>query len=173
MTAISRTLRIGARITQIEIAIGSRPDSRSAQVCFDRGDPTEIELPAAGAQRYQLRLRGRSLQVQVARVGRGVEVAIDGARFVVLPAASAGVSESTKPGAISAPMPGRVVEVATAVGAEVERGARLVVIEAMKMRHTLVANAAGRVQRVACTVGEQVAAGQILVELSRAEENHG
>jgi len=173
MTTVSRTLRIGARIAQVEIAIGSGADSRSAQVCFDRGDPIAVELPAPGAQRYQLRLRGRCLQVQVARVGRSVEVAVGGARFVVLPAASASVSELTKPGAISAPMPGRVVEVATAVGAEVERGARLVVIEAMKMRHTLVANAAGRVQRVACAVGEQVTAGQILIELSSAEESHG
>lgn len=172
MTTVSRTLRVGARVAQVEIAIGSSPDSRSAQVCFDRGDPIAVELPASGAQRYQLRLRGRSLQVQVARVGRSVEVAVDGARFAVSPAANAGVSELTKPGAISAPMPGRVVEVATAVGAEVERGARLVVIEAMKMRHTLLANAAGRVQRVACAVGEQVAAGQILVELSSAEESH-
>ncbi|MFM9135012.1 MAG: biotin carboxylase N-terminal domain-containing protein [bacterium] len=63
------------------------------------------------------------------------------------------------------PMPGAVTDVPVAVGARVEPGDALVVVEAMKMEHTLRAPAASVVARVSVAVGEQVRLDQDLVEV--------
>ncbi|MDE0121498.1 MAG: biotin/lipoyl-binding protein [bacterium] len=69
-------------------------------------------------------------------------------------------------GSLQAPMPGRVVEVASAQGDEVEKGQVLVVMEAMKMEHGLRAPHAGRVASVLAAPGEQVESGQVLVVMA-------
>ncbi len=68
-------------------------------------------------------------------------------------------------GGQAAPMPGSVRVVAVSVGQQVERGQTLVVMEAMKMEHTIVAPEAATVSEVRCAVGDQVDNGQILVVL--------
>ena len=68
-----------------------------------------------------------------------------------------------------APMPGAVRVVAVEVGSEVAAGQTLVVMEAMKMEHTIAAPAAGVVTEVRCAVGDQVDNGQVLVVLDVAE----
>jgi 3-methylcrotonyl-CoA carboxylase alpha subunit len=67
-------------------------------------------------------------------------------------------------GGLRAPMPGRILAVMVAPGAAVKRGAPLVVMEAMKMEHTIVAPTAGTVDRVLCSVGEQVTEGAELLQ---------
>ena len=73
------------------------------------------------------------------------------------------------PGEVKAPMPGKVTQVGVSVGGEVNVGDSLVVMEAMKMEYSLVAEAAGKVKAVQCRVGESVAMGQILVVLEVKE----
>jgi 3-methylcrotonyl-CoA carboxylase alpha subunit len=68
-------------------------------------------------------------------------------------------------GGLRAPMPGRILAVLVAPGNAVKRGMPLIVMEAMKMEHTVVAPAAGVVDRVLCAVGEQVKEGAELLEL--------
>ncbi|HVJ73898.1 MAG TPA: acetyl-CoA carboxylase biotin carboxyl carrier protein subunit, partial [Casimicrobiaceae bacterium] len=68
-------------------------------------------------------------------------------------------------GHLAAPMSGTVVAVPVAVGDRVERGAALVVLEAMKMEHTIVAPAAGIVSAVNFAVGDRVPEGADLVDL--------
>ncbi|MHB1711000.1 MAG: biotin/lipoyl-containing protein, partial [Acidimicrobiales bacterium] len=62
-----------------------------------------------------------------------------------------------------APMPGGVVRVAVAVGDRVEAGNLLVVLEAMKMEHSILAATAGTVTQVDVSVGDQVETGRVLV----------
>ena len=66
-------------------------------------------------------------------------------------------------GSALAPMPGGVVRVAVAVGDTVEAGQLLVVLEAMKMEHTVHATASGTVSEVDVFEGDQVEAGRTLV----------
>jgi len=66
-------------------------------------------------------------------------------------------------GEARAPMPGQIVEVSVSEGEHVEAGARLMVLEAMKMQQPVLASVAGIVQRVAVEVGAQVAEGDLLV----------
>jgi biotin carboxyl carrier protein len=67
------------------------------------------------------------------------------------------------PRAVKAPMPGKVVRVLVEVGAEVEAGQGVVVIEAMKMQNELKAPKAGRVVKIAVVAGDTVAAGAVMV----------
>ncbi|KAA1007690.1 acetyl/propionyl/methylcrotonyl-CoA carboxylase subunit alpha [Paraburkholderia panacisoli] len=67
-------------------------------------------------------------------------------------------------GRLTAPMPGKVIAVLVEPGAVVEKGTPLLVMEAMKMEHTIGAPAAGTVSEVLYGVGDQVADGaQLLV----------
>jgi acetyl/propionyl-CoA carboxylase alpha subunit len=72
-------------------------------------------------------------------------------------------------GECRAPLPGSVVRVLVAQGDVVEDGAGLVVLEAMKMEHTLHATARCTVGRVLVTAGDQVDAGDLLVVAEAAE----
>jgi acetyl-CoA carboxylase biotin carboxylase subunit len=71
-------------------------------------------------------------------------------------------------GGCHAPMPGRVLEVLVAAGDPVRRGDLLVVLEAMKMEHQIVAPADGTVTEVRVAVGQQVDGGDILVVLDES-----
>ncbi|CAB3654355.1 acetyl/propionyl/methylcrotonyl-CoA carboxylase subunit alpha [Paraburkholderia sp. SIMBA_055] len=67
-------------------------------------------------------------------------------------------------GRLTAPMPGKVIAVLVEPGTVVEKGTPLIVMEAMKMEHTIGAPAAGVVSEVLYAVGDQVADGaQLLV----------
>ncbi|CQD23957.1 acetyl-/propionyl-coenzyme A carboxylase subunit alpha [Mycobacterium lentiflavum] len=65
-------------------------------------------------------------------------------------------------GSLLAPMPGTVVRVAAAPGAGVLAGQPLIVLEAMKMEHTVTAPAEGTLVEVCVAEGDQVDTGQML-----------
>lgn len=67
-------------------------------------------------------------------------------------------------GGLLAPMPGKVIALIAAEGATVEKGAPLLILEAMKMEHTITAPAAGTVKGFRFAVGDQVGDGAELVE---------
>ena len=68
-------------------------------------------------------------------------------------------------GGLRAVMPGRVLSVFVKDGEAVAKGAPLMILEAMKMEHTLTAPSAGRVGRVLCAAGDQVKEGAELLTL--------
>jgi biotin carboxyl carrier protein len=63
---------------------------------------------------------------------------------------------------IVAPMPGKVVRVLVEAGAEVEAGAGLVIVEAMKMQNEMKSPKAGKVTSLNVTAGATVNAGDVL-----------
>ncbi len=71
-------------------------------------------------------------------------------------------------GSLLAPMPGRIVATLVAAGTEVKRGTPLVVLEAMKMEHTLQAPADGTVKGYRAKAGDQVGDGAVLVDFEAA-----
>jgi len=60
---------------------------------------------------------------------------------------------------VTAPMPGKITQVSVKAGDEVERGAVLLVLEAMKMEHTIVAPHAGTIERIPYREGDTVSEG--------------
>ena len=71
-------------------------------------------------------------------------------------------------GALIAPMPGKVLELAVAEGATVGSGDVLIVLEAMKMEHELLAPAAGTVTELRVAEGDPVDAGAALAVMEPA-----
>jgi 3-methylcrotonyl-CoA carboxylase alpha subunit len=71
-------------------------------------------------------------------------------------------------GSLAAPMPGKVLQVLVQPGAAVAKGAPLVILEAMKMEHTITAPCDGRVAEVHYKAGEQVSEGVPLLRLDDA-----
>jgi 3-methylcrotonyl-CoA carboxylase alpha subunit len=68
-------------------------------------------------------------------------------------------------GTLTAPMPATVRAVLVEPGQQVDKGATLIVLEAMKMELPLRAPEAGTVQSIGCRVGELVQPGVPLVEV--------
>ncbi|UXY55116.1 acetyl-CoA carboxylase biotin carboxylase subunit [Pseudomonas tohonis] len=71
-------------------------------------------------------------------------------------------------GGLTAPMNGSIVRILVEAGQAVEAGTALVVLEAMKMEHSIRAPHAGTVKALYCSEGELVAEGTALVELEEA-----
>jgi acetyl/propionyl-CoA carboxylase alpha subunit len=85
--------------------------------------------------------------------------------FTASPPDREGGAAAAGDGAVSAPLPGKVVAVSVAEGARVQRGDILVVIEAMKMEHGLAAPFDGVVEGLSAAVGDQVREGETLVRV--------
>ena len=77
-------------------------------------------------------------------------------------------ADAVASGSLLAPMPGTVVTVAVEVGAQVEAGQAVLVLEAMKMQHTVSAPGAGVVTQIDVKPGDQVAAGEVLAVVEEA-----
>jgi 3-methylcrotonyl-CoA carboxylase alpha subunit len=115
-------------------------------------------------------LGGSRVRARVVRQGRDLTVFWDGASHrlqLIDPLAGAAELEAGG-GRLTAPMPGKIVQVLVAAGAQVKRGAPLLVLEAMKMEHTIAAPADGLVERVKYAAGEQVEEGAELIAFQAA-----
>ena len=66
---------------------------------------------------------------------------------------------------LKAPLPGRVIKVQVTEGQQVQPHQTLIILEAMKMEHSLKSNTTARVVKLNCRVGDQVTAGQELLQL--------
>ena len=78
---------------------------------------------------------------------------------------------SVASGSLLAPMPGTVVSVAVELGAEVVAGQPVLVLEAMKMQHTVGAPYDGTVTQLDVKAGTQVASGEVLAVVSSDPTN--
>ena len=86
-------------------------------------------------------------------------------------AQAAPASRGAGDGLITAPMPGLITACPVEEGQPVEAGAMLLILEAMKMEHTLRAPFPGIVTQLAITSGQQVVEGTTLLVLERQEED--
>jgi 3-methylcrotonyl-CoA carboxylase alpha subunit len=80
-----------------------------------------------------------------------------------------GATHGLHEGEIEAPMPGKVTAVEVSPGEKVEKGQRLLTLEAMKMEHALTAPFDGIVAELKAAPGSQVTEGQLLVKVEAAE----
>jgi 3-methylcrotonyl-CoA carboxylase alpha subunit len=81
------------------------------------------------------------------------------------PLAHAQDTQGEHGGGLTAPMPGKIISISVKAGDTVEKGRPLLVMEAMKMEHTISAPADGRVGEVFYGVGDQVTEGAELVSI--------
>ena len=117
--------------------------------------------------RLLVRLDGRVFKARAVREGDDWHVFCEGDyRRLSLKQELAGAGDEASTGSLSAPMPGKVIKVLTAAGAKVTRGQALLILEAMKMEHTIVAPADGVVKEIHYGAGEQVLEGAELITLA-------
>jgi len=102
------------------------------------------------------------------KVGDNWWIHLDG-RIHVLAIDEQGAGGSADAGGMTAPMPGKVLEILCSIGDEVEVGQTLIVMEAMKMEHRIAANGPGTIVAIHHEVGEQVDAGAILIDIEEIE----
>jgi 3-methylcrotonyl-CoA carboxylase alpha subunit len=116
-------------------------------------------------------LGGKRLRATVVRHGMDLMVIWRGGshRLVLQnPYAHEGEHE-VEGGTLTAPMPGKVVAVMVALGEEVKKGAPLMILEAMKMEHTINAPSDGRIDGLLFPVGALVGEGAQLFAFEAAE----
>jgi 3-methylcrotonyl-CoA carboxylase alpha subunit len=142
----------------------------SWSVAIDDGAPLRLTSPridngalVAGADHGRLRVTivADGNQVTVIERGRATRIA----RIDVLAEAEAA---SVGVGQLTSPMPGTVVRVMVEAGASVTRGQALMVVEAMKMEHTIAAHSDGVVKQVRFRAGDSVAEGVELIAFEAA-----
>ena len=110
-------------------------------------------------------LDGRTFKARAVREGRAWHVFCNGEYRRLALKQELGEVEEEAAGSLAAPMPGRVVRLMARAGAKVAKGDALVILEAMKMEHTITAPADGVVKEVHFAEGEQVLEGAQLVTL--------
>ncbi|MCP4913035.1 MAG: acetyl-CoA carboxylase biotin carboxyl carrier protein subunit [Oligoflexia bacterium] len=70
-------------------------------------------------------------------------------------------------GAMVSPMPGKILKVSVKVGDSVKKGDALIIMEAMKMEHTIKASSDGEITAVNCEEGSLVDGGLALVDIAQ------
>ena len=115
-----------------------------------------------------MELNGRQHRLEWRRAALALHLWIDGVywRYVEPDERASRSSAAAAAGELVARLPGTVTRVLVAPGDEVIEGQALLVVEAMKMEHTIRAPYAGRVERVCHAPGERVVEGAKLVEVA-------
>ncbi|MBP6115954.1 MAG: acetyl/propionyl/methylcrotonyl-CoA carboxylase subunit alpha [Neisseriaceae bacterium] len=127
-------------------------------------------LDAAGA--LTAVIAGQQKKARVIRLGNVLSVFVDGDAytFTYVDPYSAVAEEAAGSNHLAAPMPGQVVKVWVNAGDAVKKGDALMVLEAMKMEHTITAPADGIIESVLFGVTDQVADGDELLVFAEGEK---
>jgi acetyl-CoA/propionyl-CoA carboxylase, biotin carboxylase, biotin carboxyl carrier protein len=139
----------------------------------DEGEPESVE------QSYTVEVSGKRFDVRVigppfagAGAVNGAAPASAGAGGARRPPRRAERSGATGGGGdtLASPIQGTVLKVAVEAGAEVQEGALIAVIEAMKMENEITAHKAGKVTELPVSVGGSVATGDTIAVITAAAE---
>ena len=122
--------------------------------------------------RYEGRQITVSIQTWDAPLNSTTSILLNGATYVFTRANSlmANVAVAGSSDDVTAPMTGSVRAVSAKAGQNVSQGDAVIVLEAMKMEHTLTAPRDGVVAEVVCAVGDQVADGLVLLRMEPADD---
>jgi 3-methylcrotonyl-CoA carboxylase alpha subunit len=152
------------------ITIRALPESGGYRLAMPGGDIL-VRGALNGDGSMLAEIGAARMTVTVLRDGDSRQIVMPGHSHRLLrvdPAAIAARLAPSAGGRLTAPMPGRVIAIHAAAGDKVRAGQALVVLEAMKMEHVVVANTDGVVARLRCAAGDQVADGDELLTLEGA-----
>ena len=135
------------------------------------GQVTLVRGRKLDGDRFAVELDDRRLIASVVAVADKRHVFLNGTTHILLRDDPLHLVEAggAQGGGLTAPMPGKVVTLLAQAGQKVEKGAPLLILEAMKMEHTITAPAAGVVKAFCFAAGEQVGDGAALVEFEAGQ----
>ena len=152
-TSGGATYHVGYRFTRAGLEAAAVNQESFSDVEMIRVTSDVVDLAVDGIRRtFRIGRSGGSAQVHSSL---GVTTFVEVPRFAEPEVLSV-------PGSLVAPMPGTVVRVDVTPGDDVQMGAPVVVLEAMKMQYTVVAPADGTVTGVGVETGQTVDAGAVL-----------
>ena len=157
------------------VLVFSEGERRHSITVLRRGEGFELELGGARRSLNGYRMEDGKLTTQlddatvagrVVRVGSRFDVFLPGEHYCLElhDPLFQELQVEARAGELAAPMPGKIIAVLVQAGDEVEKGAPLLILEAMKMEHTIKAPARGRIARILHRAGEQVGEGVELIE---------
>ncbi len=163
-------VNVGERRFEVEVRLGDggrtvvTVDGREMVLVMEQGGPGTHTLLVDGQPHDLAAVRGERGYSMVLR-GVPLDVDVENERQHRLSSAKAARPGMEGRATLRAPMPGLVIQVDVGEGEEVERGHRLVVLEAMKMQNDIRAPRSGRVEKVLASEGHTVEQGQPLIVL--------
>jgi acyl-CoA carboxylase subunit alpha len=154
------------------------------------GDEIGVSWSRTGASAYRARVFDSTVTAQVLSSAPGViRIEIDGvqrafriaeagdelyvhsslgARVIIRPSRHPMPHASSEQASANSPMPGKVLKILVETGQKVSAGDPLIILEAMKMEHTMRAALDGVVESILVGAGEVVGPGQLLVQITSA-----
>ncbi len=153
--------RDGEQLIEVQVRYGRQQWHITAQ-----GQTSLVRGKKLEGDRFAVELDDRRLMASVVAVEDKRHIFLNGATHILLRDDPLHLVEAggAQGGGLTAPMPGKVVALLAQPGQKVEKGAPLLILEAMKMEHTITAPAAGTVKAFCYATGEQVSDGAALVE---------
>jgi biotin carboxyl carrier protein len=137
-------------------------------LCRLNGREIPVDAVLARPDVLSLRLGNKAYEVKCERVGADLHLWVGSVRFSAeirdpRSLRSRGrAADEQGPRKLTAPMPGKVVRVMAEQGNEVEAGAGVLVVEAMKMQNEVKSPKKGKIQKILVAQGAAVNAGDVL-----------
>ncbi len=139
------------------------------------GEPVHLDLITLGHRQYHLLLDKRSYNIEIvsheATSGQAVikvnnktiSLEVSTELDELLKKMGLDKQAESKSQDIEAPMPGLILDINVAEGQEVQKGDKLLILEAMKMENVIKSPGSGKVKKIMVKQGESVELGQKLV----------
>jgi len=130
------------------------------------GRPLSVKRYSRDGRKLAVQLGDAAVAGSVVRLGNRFEVFLPGKHHTLQlfdPLLQV-LELEAHAGELAAPMPGKIAAILVKAGERVEKGVTLLILESMKMEHTIRAPARGRVGRIHHRIGEQVAEGAELID---------
>ena len=127
-------------------------------------DGTEYAVNLGNIDDYKLNLNYNHMNKSV--VALDTHIVVDGIEFSIdTPKKSRAKGKNADHGQMVSPMPGKILKVLVNEGDNLEAGTPILVMEAMKMEHTIKASKTGKIEKIFFKEGDQVQGGVELVKL--------
>jgi 3-methylcrotonyl-CoA carboxylase alpha subunit len=164
-----RTIQL--RLGEVLQSIGIQSAAGGAHTLALNGQHVLARASFGADSELQAQLGDRRVRAAVVAAGERRHVFFEGRSWplALVNPLQIGVGGDEVEGSLRAPMPGKVIALSAAEGATVEKGTPLLVMEAMKMEHTITAPCRGLVKRFHYAAGDQVGDGAELVEFEARE----
>ncbi|MFI5780476.1 biotin carboxylase N-terminal domain-containing protein [Nocardia sp. NPDC051570] len=163
-TPAPTTIRLAGGDRRVHVSITGRPDA--ARVWLGEGESRTLAADI-GAEGIVVTLDGIRAPYRMAEQGDQIWLA-DPSGIAILrevaEVSTRAAAEHIGDAEIRSPMPGSVIAIPAAPGSTVAAGAPVVIVEAMKMEHTLTAPIAGTVELLVDS-GAQVQVDQVLARI--------